>query len=429
MNPVWWGMLMIPMPLCAHLADGVRSYTSDDFLKPSITLNPGVTIAAQAPTIDFAYFDAQTYPGHPWSVWGDGLAFGTQYYTSIGDHLAPEGNAYVYAYDAETRALRRLCDVRSILQRPPGWYTPGKIHSRLDLGKDGWLYLSTHRGSTRATVPENHFTGGWILRCHPESGKAEIVVEAPLPNQTLPSSVLDPERMIYYAGTADGDYREKRIQFLAYDVVAKKVLYQDDHGPYRCLIFAPSTGRVYFHKGEGRAAQKLVCFDPVHPGAPRETKAEVGLRAATRESSNGRVYTVDRNALWEFNTREETARLRGPLTAGQEDYIASIDLDPATERYLYYVPGAHGGGYQDGAPLIQYDLKTDAIKVIAFLHPFFEKPEGFVPMGSYASDVSPKGDIVYITWHGNRGGLEKGKLSFNTCAFTAVHIPESERLP
>ncbi|MFP6659515.1 MAG: hypothetical protein VB853_15130 [Pirellulales bacterium] len=44
-------------------------------------------------------------------------------------------------------------------------------------------------------------------------------------------------------------------------------------------------------------------------------------------------------------------------------YTTSIDLDPATERYLYYVPGAHGGAYSDGSPLVQYDLKTKLRKV------------------------------------------------------------------
>ena len=27
-------------------------------------------------------------------------------------------------------------------------------------------------------------------------------------------------------------------------------------------------------------------------------------------------------------------------------------------RYLYYMPGAHGHGYSDGSPLIQYDTET-----------------------------------------------------------------------
>lgn len=405
-----------------------RTDTSEKFLEPTAELNPGVTIAKAAPTVDFLYFDAQSYPGNPWSVWGDGLAVGKMFYTSIGDHLAPEGNAFVYAFDSETKSLRLLTGVRRILKRPEGWYTPGKIHSRLDLGRDGWLYFSTHRGSTRATVPANRFEGGWILRCHPETGKGEVVAAAPLPNQTLPTGQLDPERMIFYAGTADGDREVKQVQFLAYDVSRRQTLYSDDFGPYRAMILAQSTGKVYYHRegGNGKTLP-LFRFDPQKPGPPVRTEAEVGLRAATRESSRGAVYTVDGNALWAFDTRHETARKLGKLTPASESYLASIDLDPKTERYLYYVPGAHGGGYRDGAPLAQYDLKTGQVKVVAFLHPFYEEAVGFVPMGTYATAVSPEGDKVYITWHGNRGGEERGKLRFNTCALTVVHIPESER--
>lgn len=406
----------------------VRTDTSEQFLKATAKLSPGVTVARAVPTVDFLYFDAQTYPGNPWSVWGDGLAAGRMFYTSIGDHLAPVGNAYVYAYDSEVKSLRLVADVRSILKRPEGWYTPGKIHSRIDLGSDGWLYFSTHRGSTRATVIENHFEGGWVLRCHPATGEAEVVAAAPLPNQTLPTGQLDPDRMIFYAGTADGDREVKRVKFLSYDVKARRTLYSDDFGPYRAIILARSTGRVYFHRegGNGKVLP-LHRFDPQKAGPPVRIGAEVGLRAATHESSKGLVFTVDGNALWVFDTRSETARALGELTPGSESYIASIDLDPKTERYLYYVPGAHGGGYKDGAPLAQYDLQTGKVKVVAFLHPFYQEAVGFVPMGTYATAVSPEGDKVYITWHGNRGGEERGKLRFNTCALTVVHIPESER--
>ena len=408
----------------------VTTLGSEIWLKPPGELKDGVTIAKAAPTVDFLYFDCQRYPGNPWSVWGDGLAVGDTYYTSIGDHLAPRGNAFVYAYNTTTKSLRLLTDVQSIIRVPEPDYTPGKIHTRLTLGSDGWLYFATHRGSTRASIPENGFKGAWILRCHPDDGRGEVVAHAPLPNQCLPTGELDPERLIFYAGTADGDRSVKRVQFLAYDTREKKVLYHDDSGPYRAMIFAPSTGRLYFHSEGGRGiAAPLARFDPAKPGPPQKIAAEVGLRAATRETREGKVYTVDGDHLWEFDTRTESARSLGGLIVGKENYIASIDLDPKTGRYLYFVAGAHGGSYRDGSPLVQYDLKTGVRKVIAFLHPHCRDAFGFVPMGTYATAVSPEGDKVMITWHGNRGGPDpkRGKLAFNTCALTVVHIPASER--
>jgi hypothetical protein len=414
------------------LPEGVERATieSPALLERAESIMSDVEFAKTPPRVEFLYYPGQDYAGNPWSVWGDGLAVGDAYYSAIGDHKGPEGNAFVYRYDSQSSELERIVDVRQTLQMPAGHYTPGKIHSRIDLGRDGWLYFSTHRGGTRVTTDANHYVGDWILRHHPESGRTEVVAHAPLPKQCLPTSVLDPDRLIFYAGTADGDNQLKRVQFLAYDVDGRRVLYSDDSGPYRSILFARSTGRVYFQRDGGRGETlPLVRFDPAQPGPPTPTKAAVGLRACTIETPDGLVYTVDGDNLWEFNTRAETARRLGGTVVGTQDYIATLDIDPATWRYLYYVPGAHGGSQNDGSPLVQYDLKTGTRKVIACLHLAVHTATGYTCMGTYGLAVSPEGDRVYITWNGNQGGVERRKLSFNTCALTVVHIPPSERQP
>ncbi len=407
--------------------------SSQDFLKPTETLRPGVAIAKTAPKVDFLYYGGQDYDAKLWSAWGDSLAVGDKCYSSIGDHDGPSGNAFVYEYDSQTKQLREIVDLKKALKVPTDKYTPGKVHSRIDLGSDRWLYFSTHRGSTRVTLPKFGFSGGWILRHHPESGKTEIVAHAPLPGQTLPTSILDPERLIFYAGTQDGA-NEKSPMFLAYDVTKRRVLYSDDYGPYRYAILARSTGKLYYHGSRTvenrRAPGPLVCFDPENPGTPRQIEAVVGLRAATQELPDGMVYTIDRDNLWSFNTKTEKAQSLGAAAVASQDYTASLDADHGTGRYLYYVPGAHGGAHADGSPLVQYDVKTKARKVIAFLHPFYHKKYGFIPCGTYGVAVAPEGDKVYITWNGNRGTQEVGrKVRFNTCAFMVVHVPQSERLP
>ena len=143
------------------LPDGAESVTIESaaLLVPPENLRPGVTIAETPPRVTFQYYPGQDYAGNPWSVWGDGLAVGDLYYSAIGDHKAPQGNAFVYRFDRTTGALERIVDVRRTIQMPEGHYTPGKIHSRIDLGSDGWLYFSTHRGSTRVTTDENHYRG------------------------------------------------------------------------------------------------------------------------------------------------------------------------------------------------------------------------------------------------------------------------------
>src|SRR5688572_2785789 len=83
--------------------------TSDAFLKSPIKLADGVTVAKLPPTVEFRYFPGQTYPGAPWSAWGDSVVAGGKYYASIGDHLAigkgdgahGVGTGLVFEYDVE----------------------------------------------------------------------------------------------------------------------------------------------------------------------------------------------------------------------------------------------------------------------------------------------------------------------------------------
>jgi hypothetical protein len=405
--------------------------TSDEFLKAPATLREGVAVATAAPTIDFLYFPGQTYPGRPWSNWGDGVAANGRYYTAIGDHLAPGGNAFVFEYDPAARTFKQLVDVRRLLNLPEGHYTPGKIHTWLDLGGDGWLYFATHRGSEGATTTANHYTGDWIIRCHPTTGKAEVVAHAPVPKHSIPCSVLDPERLIFYGGTAAGrEVTDEGIRFLAYDLKNRKVLHVAPDGPSRAMIFARSTGRVYYTPGSEKAdTGTLVRFDPATGGPPTKLRADIGIRAATKETPQGVVYTVSQGQggrdahLYAFDVKTEKVEDLGPAAAAGNTYVASLDADPSG-RYLYYVPGAHGGSDKDGTAVVQFDTKTRRRKVIAFLHPFYQQKYGCTPVGTYCTAVDPAGDKLYVTWNVNRGGR-----AWDCCALTAIHIPESERRP
>ena len=405
----------------------VATDTSGAFLKGPASMK-GVRVAAAAPTVDLMYYPGQTYKGNPWSNWGDGVAVGEKYYSAIGDHLGPAGNAFVYEYDAAVKTLRQLVDLRKVLKMPDGHYTPGKIHSRIDVGADGWLYYSTHRGSTRVTTDKYHYKGDWLLRTRPADGKTEIIARGPVGKQCIPCSVLDPKRLIFYGSTQAGDRNDKRNTFFAYDTKAKKLLYRAYDGPSRYMIFARSTGRLYFTPG---LAGKLHRYDPAVAGAPVALEAEIGLRAATKETPQGYVYTVSSKgdaAIYRFNTRTERVDKLGPAPVGQATYITTIDADP-TGRYLYYVPGAHGGTHQDGAPVVQYDVKTRRKKVIAFLYPFLKDTYGYTPIGTFSTAVSAKGDKLYITWHGSLAAEWKRRPSWDACALTVVHIPASERSP
>jgi hypothetical protein len=398
------------------------------FLKPVSKLREGVEIAGTPPTVDFLYYSVQTYPGSPWSVWGDSLAANGKYYSAIGDHEKPQGNAFVFEYDPKTKRQRTLVNLKKLLRLPEGHYMPGKIHSRIDMDSDGWLYFATHRGGTRVTTDRYHYKGDWIVRHHPQKGKTEIVAHAPVSKHCIPTSVLDPKRLIFYGGTAAGN-RKDPVMFFAYDIRKRTVLHTAENGPYRYLIFAKSTGRVYYvNEDEG----PLMRYDPADGKPPTRIPGKIGLRSATQETRDGYVYTVSTRrdgSLWRFNTRTEKIDRIGNAAVGKQTYVTSLDVDP-TGRYLYYIPGAHGGSEGDGTAIVQFDVKTGRKKVLAFLYPFYKEKYGYTPLGTFASAVSEDGSKLYVTWNGNRGGKDnRGRYRFDTCAMTVIHIPESERKP
>jgi len=427
------------------LPDGKNLVTdkSEMFLKAPITLRKDVVVAKVPPTIEFMYYPGQDYPGNPWSNWGDSVVANGKYYASIGDHHAlgvkgrdakNSGNAFVFEYDPASKKLRQLVDVKQLLNRPEGHYTPGKIHGRLDMGDDGWLYFSTYRGGARATQDEFHYEGDWIIRSHPASGKSEVVAHAPIPKHGIPGSALDPKRLIFFGGTTAGsagatskNRKSGDILFFAYDLGTKKLLFSGPKRQKEYVMFAPSTGRAYYISEDG----DLMRFDPAKAGPAVKVAGPVDISgAATRETPQGFIYTVsagqrkDEASLWSFNTKTEELQDLGSVVVGTKASVSSLDVDP-TGRYVYYTVGTHGSSPADGTPIVQFDTKSKQKKVIAFLHPFYKDKYGCTPVGSYSSALDAKGETLYVTWNVNRGG----RVAWDCCALSVIHIPELERQP
>lgn len=440
-DPVGRGL---PFPPVLPNGERVATATSERFLEPPESLQEGVAIAKTPPTVDFMYYPGQTYVGKPWSNWGEGMAVENTYYSAIGDHLGfggkntPKtgnlGNAFVYAYDAKKKELRMLTDIQQLLNMPEGHYTPGKVHGRVDLARDGWLYYSTHRGSIMATVPEFHYKGDWILRTHPETGESEIVAHGPIPEHSIPNSVVDPERMISYGGTRFGGLRRgvdkhpEHELFFAYDLVEKKVLYSASKASPFGLPFSRSTGRVYYTSGDAHDL-KIMRYDPEENEATEIDGDSRFMGHAAPESKDGYIYTAsfhrnnDQAGIYALHVPTEKIEFLGPFHVGEKiRQVASLAIDP-NGRFLYYTPGSHGGSEFTGTPIVQFDVKTGQRKVIAFLHPFCQEEYGATLKGTYSVAIDPKGDKLYATWN-----VSRDSKVWDSCALTVIHIPESERV-
>lgn len=423
----------LPWPPTLPGSMSVVTDSSDQLLKIPTWLRDDVEVAKVAPVIDFAFYPGQNYPGVPWSNWGDGSVHQGKYYSGIGDHMAVgrkegsgengTGTGFVFEYQPKTKTLRSLVDLAKLLNLPKGHYTPSKVHSRIDMGSDGWLYYATHRGSPQAACDANHYQGDWIFRTNPVSGVAEVVTQGPIPKHSTPASVLDPERMIFYGATAAGpDAEVQSIIFYAYDLKNRRLRYSCPNGPARYMIFAKSTGKLYYVPGSGEG--ELLCFDPALNTAPRPVGVRLSVRAASEETQEGIVYVAGQGQgqtdadIYAFDVKTEQSRKIGTAAVGTAAYVASLDVDP-TGRFLYYVPGAHGS---DEPALVQFDVRTGKKKVIAFMNPFYPEKYGFALKGTYSTALSAEGDAVYITWN-----ISRGTKAWDCTGLTVVHIPNSER--
>ncbi len=402
--------------------------TAPDFIKvpQGVTFAGKFVVAKTAPTVDFAYLPGQNHIGNPWSGWGDGHAVDGKYYTAIGDH---KFDALVYAYDMATKNLRIVADTTKFLNIPTGEYRPGKIHSKISVGKDGCLYYATHRGSASYTDGEGgkryHYQGDWVLKTDPATGQTDIIMHGDVP-ESIPVGQMDPERLIFYGGT------QQTETFFAVDCVNKKVLFRSEpgQGPQRYIIFARSTGKVYFVSSVN-ATNGIMCrYDPT-TNLLTQIKLDVGrrfdIRSCTAELPGGIIYVTDFSGnLWKFDVNTEKLEFIDPLSIGKTDStITTIDAD-ATGRYLYYVGGSHGGIANEGMPIKQYDTKTRTIKIIAFLNPYYAKKYNYNPDGTYGSALSPDGSTLYITMNGCLPPAAGAKDWYAVSLFV-IHIPQSER--
>jgi hypothetical protein len=101
------------------------------------------------------------------------------------------------------------------------------------------------------------------------------------------------------------------------------------------------------------------------------------------------------------------------------------------ERFVYYLPGAHGGAFRYGTPVIQYEIASGRRKVLALLAPAIEEAQGYVPAGTYGAKLSADGATLYVNFNGHPvDRLRPRKMppnGFGLCGFAAIHIPAAER--
>ncbi len=419
--------------------------TAADILKIPEGVTGDFDVAKTPPTIRFAVLPGQWKGASLWSSWGDALfASDTNFYCSIGDHNGPHGYSYVYKVDPKSGTVDMVVDVNAVLELPASDYAPGKIHAPL-MEYDGWLVFAGYRGKSSAVTDEYNYVGDHLVRWNLTTGEAAFD-PPPAPYCSLAASVVHkPSNRIYGVGPG-GKRLDGKSKFFSYDLVNKKTVFLGDPSPdaTRAIIVA-EDGRVWYSAG-AVAAKKGKKGEADTPGSPsmfarynpKSNKAKMTkmavpgdkLRAASRTNSDGIAYGITWDGImFRFDTVKEKVSVIGRTFETGPAYTAVCKLSP-DERFLYYVPGSHGGTATAGTPIIQFDTKTNRRKVIAFIHDYMRGAANYYTGGTFGLDISPDGKTVGIIFNGRELSDTRsatGSNEFDNCMVLLIDIPESER--
>ena len=396
------------------------------------------TVATTAPSVDLALHDdlgLDAAVRRLWSSWGDiGLASDGRVYCGIGDHGDDAGGnarCFIYRWDPRTKRLEQVVDMNRVIPRRPGQPAWSKVHAKIDEGPDGNIYFScTLNDGNRAGQPayrwNDRLPGGQLYRHDPRTGRTDVAATLPGAPRCTATSLLDRQRNVWWCNLEVGGNA-----LWALDLETRRPLFQGPDGSvqFNRAFALARDGSVYFN-GQGGiwkvdgASRRMTQTRSAFEGSP-------GMRSASRESQGGAIYgtTHQSGQLFRYRPAADELTLLGPAWL-RGDYITVCELSP-DERFLYYMPGAHGQATRHGTPVVQYEIATGRRKVLAFLAPAFEREHAYVPAGTYGVKVSADGGTLFVNFNGHAADALRPRHhrpnGFGLCAFAAIHIPASER--
>jgi hypothetical protein len=421
---------------------GMSTDTAKDFLKIPEYYNGKVDfdVAKAAPEVDFAPvrgLNPEFFPEDNkglWSQWAE-VTRGPngRFYMATGDHRCKDGRVFITEYDPAARDQRIVVDVGKTCGWRQGQYVDGKIHGRMDIMPDGTLVAATWNGSTiqKDWIDHGYVKGGHLLTYNVFTGET-VYHGVPFYGDSWPYHVTDTQTGVFMAIGAEG-------YFIAYDVRKRKLLYggmppDGIKWNERSTLLDERTGLLY-STDKSTADQTFICYDQ-RSNSFRRLACKVPPSPATGKVSQLRAYTEVRTpdnffycmdwagTFFKFWPDEERTEAVGINWDKEGVYTTSLDISPRF-RYVYYVPASHGESWKWGAPVIQYDTKTNRRKVIAFLEKFYQETYGYCIGGTYGIELSADGSLLVIQMNGSFG---PEATRFEQPAIFAVHIPESERM-
>lgn len=438
-------------PALPGAVNGTVTIKTDEFLKVPEDVEKArakegaapFIMAKTAPTVELSYHDKlpnAALNGTGWSTWGDiCVASDGMVYTGTGNHgenvvaessAAPDkrGYAFIYRWDPKTKTQKQVVDVNAVVQPQAGDPAWSKVHARILEGRDKKIYFSctlNDGGESYKMKWTPRVPGGQVFQFDPATGMTQIVGH--FPGECTATTMMDTKRNIMYF-CAEGKTKHDDVALTAYDLDKNAIVYQSEHDAVKAdrNFMLARDGRVFYNGLDG-----LWMYDPEKKQVS-QTKSKFPdkstLRSSTDESDKGFIYgtTMSPGQLLRYSPKQDKLEMLGfDFLNGEYTTVTVLSPD---QKYVYYLPGAHGGAMDIGTPVVQYDIAKNQRKVIAFLREGVDKATGYIPAGTYGIKMSADGSTLYVDFNGQPHDNIKGHgKAFGMTAFAAIHIPASER--
>lgn len=414
------------------------------------------TVAKTPPTIEFTIIPLENrfLPSVPegyfcgvWSSWSQGNYYvpTKKFYAAVGSHGFYKPSLYLVEYDTQTKTIKSSPEINTVLGRADSKFGDGKIHGWLDFYNGCVLHFCTYWCQYPEPSEEDFqggYEGGSIISYNVVTGEFENF-GVPFKRSSWPYHRMDTRRGLMFGAGMFGE-------FLCYDINQREVRYagylpEGMRWFVRTMLVDEETGYVYstnYLKSD--SSVHFIKYDPVknrfykmNSCIPRNTiTGEPGqMRAHTKNKTKDGWYIGvvhgeppgTGGQLFKFYPDEDRVEDLGLCWSGEQRYTTSLAMSP-DEKYVYFIPAAHGKAYLEGTPLVQYNIKTGEKKVLAFLFHYFYEKYGYITGGTFSLKLDEKGEKLFVVFNGAFAEYNpKGSDVFGDPSVMLIHIPESER--
>jgi hypothetical protein len=393
--------------------------------KPSGINETQAVMATVPPRMDFAIVQVSSYgSGAPWGGWGENnQGPNGKFYFNIGNHQGVGANALFCEYDPLTKKHKVLFDTKTVCGWGNNIFADGKLHGTPDVAPNGDVWMLTFYG------PEPNWStyqGGHLVHYNINTNQPEHL-GIPDKDGSWPECVWDWQRdRLYGVSEGSGDHGQR---VLVYDTKNRKLIFSGKPKAAdgtllnwydRSDMLDRETG--IFYASEASSQFRMLKYDPVTNTFSRmQSTLRESLRSWTdrEKCADGRIPIFDQvGNFYYFSPQQDKVEYVGK-NWGTGEYVCTMRLSPG-KRYLYYVVSSTD--CDQNFPVVQYDLRANKKKVLAYLRPFYMSKYNYGMHSTYSLSISSDGASLFIQCNGNIGSVEYGAPSI-----LHFHIPLAER--